>query len=98
VSTSHGERLVRKWAGAFGLGDFRLQVKEIPEDTPDAWARSFYDIEELWGVLELPGDNLLPPALIELLVLHELAHGLIQVAGASELGEEQACNRIARMV
>lgn len=97
MSTDRATALVRKWAPRFGLGEFRLAVNEIPRDTPDAWARSFYDIEELWGVLDLPGDEFLPVALQELLILHELAHGLLQLAESGDVGCEQACNRIARL-
>lgn len=91
-----GEALVRKWARRFGLGDFRLRVQLIDHDC-DAWARSFYELSEEWGLIELPPDALFPPATLEMLVLHELAHGLLAVAERSEGDTEVACNRIARL-
>lgn len=91
-----GEALVRKWARRFGLGDFRLRVQLIDSDC-DAWARSFYELNEEWGLIELPPDALFPPATLEMLVLHELAHGLLALAERSEGDTEAACNRIARL-
>lgn len=97
MTHSYGEGLVRRWAPRFGLGDFRIQVLPMPTEPCDAWARSYYDLDEMWGVIDLPADADVPAPLLELLVLHELAHGLLLLSETSETGTEQACNRIARL-
>lgn len=94
---TYGEALVRKWAPKFGLGDFRIQVVTMRPDNKEAWALSFYDVEELWGIIDLPPDESMPAELLELIVLHELAHGLLLLAEAGDVAAEQACNRIARL-
>lgn len=66
-------------------------------DNPEAWAHSYYDIEEMWGVIELPPDEFFPVDTLELLVLHELAHGLLKLAAEEGVLVEQSCNRVARL-
>lgn len=99
MSIEKGTALVKHWAPRFGLGEFRLKVKPMPTDNTEAWALSHYDIEEMWGSIELPSDEVFPFETLELLVLHELAHGLLQLAGTdvTSVAVEQSCNRIARL-
>lgn len=97
MSHTLGEALVRKWAGKLGLGEFRIQVVTLSPDNKKAWALSFYDIEEMWGIIDLPVDETHPAPLLELLVVHELSHGLIELAKSGKVAVEQACNRIARL-
>lgn len=100
MSIEQGTALVRHWQGRFGLGNFRLQVRPIDMDNENAWAHSFYELTEEWGVIELPVDGFFPPEVLELLVLHELAHGLIALATEADGGSvlvEQSCNRVARL-
>lgn len=97
MSIDVGTALVRKWAPKFGFAGWRIQVRPIPMDNPDAWGRSFFETNEEWGVIEIPPDGFFPPETLELLVLHELAHGLLELAASEGVLEEQACNRIARL-
>lgn len=92
-----GTAIVRRWQDKFGLGGFRIHVRAIDMDDPKAWAYSFYETNEQWGVIELPPDGFFPPATQELLVLHELAHGLLALAAEEGVLVEQACNRVARL-
>lgn len=97
MAIDRAQALVKKWAPKFGLGDFRLRVTELPFASPEGWGLSYYDLDELWGTVEIVGDGLLPDAVQELLVLHELAHGMLQFAKHGGITEEQSCNRIARL-
>lgn len=97
MTHERGEALVRKWAPKFGLGEFRIQVVPLDPDQKKAWALSFYDVDEMWAVISLPVDDLHSPALLELLVLHELSHGMLMLCDAGASSEEQTCNRIARL-
>lgn len=60
---------------------------------------SFFDVHEEWGLVELPDDDSLPSETLELLVLHELAHGMLKMAGGDKKSwvTEATCNRIARL-
>lgn len=100
MSIEIGTSLVHKWAPKFGLGNFRITVQPITtEDATDAWAMSFFDTHEEWGLVELPADESLPVGTLELLVLHELAHGLLKLVGGDgdSPAVEATCNRIARL-
>lgn len=96
MTIERGTALVHQWKSRFGFGHYRFSVQPLPAGTA-AWAQSFFEINEEWAVIELPPDDFFPPKTLEMLVLHELSHGLLRVAGTSENGEEVACNRIARM-
>lgn len=94
-----GERLVRKWAGPMGFGSYNIEVSPLPDDQKGkVWGRSYWNAEEEWAHIELLPDSVLPPAQLEALVIHELAHGLVHVASKSDVGVEMVCNRIARLV
>lgn len=100
MSIERGTALVRKWSPRFGLGNYRITVQPIAQkDSENSWAMSYFDTHEEWGLVELPNDDSLPPETLELLVLHELSHGLLKLAGGD--GErdtvEATCNRIARL-
>lgn len=95
-----GTAMVHRWSPRFGLGAYRITVQPISvTDGVDAWAMSYWDVHEEWGLVELPEDESLPPATLELLVLHELAHGLLKVVGGDgdSAVVESTCNRIARL-
>lgn len=80
------------------MAHYRLTVQPMTSVQPgDAWALSYYDVDEEWGALWLPADEALPPETLELVVLHELAHGLVKIAASGDQPEEAVCNRIARL-
>jgi hypothetical protein len=93
VGIELGTALVKKWAQRFGLGSYRLYVRSLSHaDRESAEAMSWYEPAEEWGVVWLPDDSELPPETLELLVLHELAHGLLWNDDT-----ELQCDRVARL-
>lgn len=90
-----GASLVHKWKQRFGLGHLRFHILPLGEDAAKkSNAQSYYDLVEEWAYVWLPDDEEFPPETLELLVLHELAHGVLWEGKA---GLEQACDRIARI-
>lgn len=95
-----GTAMVHRWAQRFGVGHYRITVQPISEkDSETAWATSYWETAEEWAVIDLPADDSMPVDTLELLVLHELAHGLLKVVGgdAKSVVTEATCNRIARL-
>lgn len=92
-----GARLVADWAPVFGFQNFRITVTVLPEEEKGKhWGLSSWNIEEEWAHIQLVPDGVLPDDVQEQLVLHELAHGLIDLATKGEAELEVVCNRIAR--
>lgn len=90
--------LTEKWAPAFGLGHYAHEVRVLPESARGKmWGRSYYNHEEEWFEFEVVPDGALPSAQVEALVLHELAHGLLNLASKSDHAVEAVCNRIVKL-
>lgn len=83
----------------FGLGHYRYTVTCLPEDAKGkVWGRSHYNHSEEFFDIQVVPDGVLPEVEQRHLILHELAHGILQFAYESSAGCETACNRIAKMV
>lgn len=100
LSVSEAEALVEKYAGRFGFGDYGYTVRLLPQEWyGKRWAHVSFCHEDGWFVLEVVPDGVLPARELESVVLHELAHGLLELpTELGEAGHEQAANRIARLV
>lgn len=100
LSVSQAEALVEKYVGRFGFGDYGYTVRLLPKEWyGKRWAHVSFCHEDGWFVLEVVPDGVLPARELESVVLHELAHGLLELpAELGDAGHEQAANRIARLV
>lgn len=97
-TTKHAERFLKKWVNPFGFGHYSIKLTVLPTEAKgEVWGRSTFNHEEEWAHIEVVPDGILPVAQVETLVLHELSHGLIELAGANDLGCEMVCNRISRL-
>lgn len=89
-------RLVKKWAAALGFGHYRMSVLELQPDS-EFWAVSRYSHEDEVAVIGFDTSAGMSKGELEFITLHELAHGIIELANLSPAHLETACNRIARL-
>lgn len=97
MSVRRSRILVNRWKHILGFGHWRIYVYEIPNN-PTHWAISEWDVHEEWARIGFVADRVFPEEQRETLVLHEFAHGLLELAKTSEVAEEQFCNRFARLL
>lgn len=98
TSFRKGAALVKQWAPRFGLSHYKSYVSLISEkDNEENLGQSFYDHHEEWYKVDLPADATMGEEERQMLVLHELAHGLISYALTGDEALETTCNRIARL-
>lgn len=98
VTIKHATRFLKKWVVLFGFGHYNITLAPLPDEAKgEVWGRSTYNHEEEWCIIEVVPDGVLPPAQVEALVLHELTHGLLELAQGSDTACESVCNRIARL-
>lgn len=95
---NNATRFLKKWAGPFGFGHYNITLSCLPAEAKgEVWGRSVFNHEEEWATIEVVPDGILPVAQVETLMLHELAHGLLDLSNTSEATCETVCNRIARL-
>jgi hypothetical protein len=93
------KKLLNKWLPKFGFAHYSRYVELVPEDQKGkTWAMVKWDHDEEFVVFYFVPDGVLPKEQLEVVVLHELAHGLISLANESAPDEERVCNRIARIL
>lgn len=98
VTIQNATRFLKKWAGSFGFGHYNITLSCLPPEAKgEVWGRSVFNHEEEWATIEVVPDGVLPVAQVETLMLHELAHGLLEFSNASDATCETVCNRIARL-
>lgn len=99
LSVKKSEKLVKEYAPLFGLGHYRFSVTVLPEDMKGKiWGRSNFNHSDEYFDMQIVPDGTLQDTAHRHLILHELAHGIVQYASESDAGLETACNRIAKMV
>ena len=82
-----------------GLANFRIHC--MPDPEKKTVAQSQWNADEEWGIIWCPDDEAYTDPIIELTVLHELGHGLLEITiprhnyKRSEI--ERFCNRLARI-
>lgn len=101
MAMSHAERRIRYWLRRAGFGHYHLSIVAASRDELEgAWALVEWDLDEEAVEFALPPEGTLPDDLMELVIIHEVAHGICALAQAQPGGtlEEVACNRILRLV
>lgn len=98
-SVRKGKAYVERWMPRFGFTNYAVTVGVLPPDQKgQCWGRSWWNVAEEWADIELVPDGILPDDQLEGLVLHELAHGLVELARSGDGGTETVCNRLARLL
>ncbi len=91
--------MVKEYAPLFGLGHYRYTVTCLPEDAKGkVWGRSHYNHTEEFFDIQVVPDGTLEDTQHRHLILHELAHGILELADESDAGTETVCNRVAKLV
>lgn len=99
-SVKRARFFVDKWMPRFGFGGhWRVEVYRLQEKYKGkVWAHGFWNMEEEHVLFEFVPDGALPDTVLEMLVIHEVAHGLVELGKTSEHGEEVVCNRVAKVL
>lgn len=100
MGIERGTSFLRKWQPKLGLSDYRIHVMPLRE-TSTPFGESFFSPHQQWGVIWLPQDDAYPAEVQELIVLHELFHGVLwnldPEMDQSVAEVERFCNRMARV-
>lgn len=90
---------VEKWMQRFGFGQWRCEVYRLQEKyAGKVWAHGFWNTHEEHVLFEFVPDGVLPANVLEMLAIHEVAHGLFEMSRNGEAGEEVACNRLGKLL
>ena len=99
LTTADAEAALDKWMSLFGFAHFKRKVEPLPLDMKGKlWARCHWTYEEEYVEFQFVPDGVLERPQVEGLVLHELAHGLLDYAKEGHHPQEVVCNRIARLL
>lgn len=92
-------KFLKKWLKRFGFGDYRFTLKPLDESRYNkAWAECHFHHEEEHATFWLNPTFTFPDEQLEMLAIHEVAHGLAGLAQAEGPWEEVFCNRVARLM
>ena len=92
-------KYTNKWMVRAGFSGYGVEVKLLPkEHYGKCWAASTWSIDDEWVVFYFMPDSIMPKETLELTVIHEVAHGLVEMGKNGTTTTEQACWRIAHLV
>lgn len=98
-TANEARALVEQWLPKFGFGHYTFKLSPLPKAADGkTWGRCVWLHDEETARFQFVPDGVLSKAQLETVVLHELAHGLLELAGTSEHAEEVVCNRIVRLL
>lgn len=101
MSVNQATKYAKRWLRRAGFQNYRLTMREMtPKEARKHWAYCIWDIEEEHVLIAAVPDGTVPDEVMDLVMLHEVAHGLCRMAQAAPFTtlEELACNRIVRLV
>lgn len=98
ATVKDAQDFVEKWVGLFGFAHYRWRVLPLrSKHRGRVWATVGWDHLEEWLEIQIVPDGVLPSAQVEHVVMHELAHVLIALAGQSDSAEESVVTRLVRL-
>jgi len=100
-SMEQARRYLDKWLPRMGFAHWAVDLRVLPESARnEVWGRSLWLHEEESASVQVVPDDVLPDEQMEVLILHELAHGLVRTLRTYGFGgpaEEMVVNRIVRL-